>query len=160
MRRIGRPTAAFGLKEAAFYKDRQYNPLAKVCFLREEVIPALLYGIAIWDISEKDVRAMESFFRLQIMKIYRISWKDRIGYFRILQHLHENGITIYPMHILIAKTHLKYFGTVARSENWRLTKLVHYGTIVNTIGSNKVRKGLSHRSRFLVRDRLHEDLNY
>ncbi len=28
-RRIGLAKAAFGLKEATFYKDRQYNPLAK-----------------------------------------------------------------------------------------------------------------------------------
>ena len=156
-RRLQLGSAAFGRKEREFFKDYHFNRLAKLKFLLEEIMPTIQYGIELWNVKPHTLRRIESWLRHKLYIIFHIHSRDHVGYWRLLHYFNYHRIRIYPLHIQLAQRRLKYYGRVARLENWRLVKLVHFGTVVNKCGPNKVRRGINWRSYVLLRDRIPDD---
>ena len=161
-KRLNIATAAFAEKSKYFYKDSVYDSGIRIQFIRDTIIPKLIYGIEIWNLKPDNISRLDQWLRRKLNSILHFKETDRIPLWCTLQYLLANNVVCYPISLLMVARRLKYFGNVARMEDWRLPKMVHFGAVVDHTEKNRTKclPGINHRCNLLIRDLLHKDLKY
>ena len=91
-------------------KQRHYSLLTKVCLVKANVFPVVMYGCESWTIKKAENRIIDALELWYWRRLFRVSWTAR----RSNQSALKEIIPEYSLEELMLKLKLQYFGHLMR----------------------------------------------
>ena len=127
--RLSEMSAAFAALSERVFLNSNIHLVTKLRIFDTVVISNGLYGCATWNITDAQIRKLESWKFRHLKKMLKYKWSDYCSYVDILDRIRSYDINIGTMEMTIRKRRLLYLGHVIRMEDVRLPKMMLFGSI-------------------------------
>jgi len=127
--RLQRMAAAYSRFDQRIFSNRNIYLRVKLRVFGVFVVPNGLYGCVTWNLTDLQLKRLESFQFRHIRKVFGFVWQDKVSYEYLIDAAKQVGVQVIPLECKIRMLRLKYLGHVERMDDSRLPKIVLHGDV-------------------------------